>query len=100
MASRCLHCNGILTRSDTECYICGEPLPKWARSSAVPKPKSKRQAIVSNVVFGASLALTAYCFIAPHKPPLTVSLAASGVLLLAKLIVDWTSRGRAATARS
>jgi hypothetical protein len=95
-----MNCNGILTKSDTECYSCGEPLPKWARSSAVPKPKSKRQSIISNVIFGASLALTAYSFIAPHKPPLTIGLAASGVLLLAKLIVDWTSRGRAETARS
>jgi len=94
-----MNCNGILTKSDTECYSCGEPLPKWARSSAVPKPKSKHHSVISNVIFGLSLALTGYCFIAPQKPPLTMSLAASGVLVLAKLIVDWTGKRRAATAR-
>jgi len=95
MASRCLNCNGILTKSDSECYSCGEPVPKWVRSSPAPKPQSKRQSMVSWVTFCASLALTAYSFLAPHKPPLTVSLATSGVLLLVKVIVDWTSRARA-----
>lgn len=100
MASRCLNCNGILTKTDSECYSCGEPVPKWARVSATPKSRSKRQSIVSNLTFCASLAVTAYSFAAPHKPPLAISLATSGVLLLVKFIVDWTNRTRPQTARS
>lgn len=100
MASRCLNCNGILTRSDSVCYSCGDPVPKWIKSSAVPKTKTKRQSVVSNVTFFGSLALAAYSLIAPNKPPLEISLAASGALLLVKLIVDWTARPSGGDARS
>ncbi|MGD0301364.1 MAG: hypothetical protein ABSE86_30165 [Bryobacteraceae bacterium] len=92
MASRCLNCNGILTKTDRICYSCGDKVPKWV--SSVPGQRSKGFSVVSNIVFFASLGLTAFSLVAEHKPPLEVSLAASGALLGVKLIVDWTSRLR------
>jgi len=91
MASRCLNCNGILARTDKICYSCGDKVPKWV--STVPKVRSK-SSIVSNVVFFASISLTAYSFLAENKPPIELSLAASGTLLAVKLLADWTSRLR------
>jgi hypothetical protein len=94
MASRCLNCNGILTKTDRICFSCGDKVPKWVSSVPALK-KSRGVSIVSNIVFFASLGLTAFSLVAEHKPPLEVSLAASGALLAVKLIVDWTSRVRA-----
>lgn len=94
MASRCLNCNGILTKTDRICYSCGDKVPKWVSSVPALK-KSRGVSIVSNIVFFASLAVTAFSLVAEHKPPLNVSLAASGALLAVKLIVDWTSKLRA-----
>jgi hypothetical protein len=92
MAARCLNCNGILTKTDTVCYCCGESVPKWVKKSTLPQRKS--HSILSNIMLLASLALTAYSFLAPTKPPLGLSLAASGALFLGKLILDWTQRRR------
>ena len=99
MASRCLNCNGILTRTDRICYSCGDKVPKWV-SSVPGLQKSRGFSIVSNIVFCASLGLTAYSLVAENKPPLEVSLAASGALFAVKLIIDWTSRQRARTGRT
>jgi hypothetical protein len=94
MASRCLNCNGILTKTDRICYSCGDKVPKWV-SSVPGLKKSRGSSIVSNIIFFASLGLTAYALLAENKPPLELSLAASGALLGVKLILDWTSRLRA-----
>ena len=91
MASRCLNCNGILARTDKICYSCGDKVPKWV--STVPKVRSK-SSILSKVVFFASISLTAYSFLAENKPPIELSLAASGTLRAVKLLADWTSRLR------
>lgn len=99
MASRCLNCNGILTRTDKTCFSCGDKVPKWVSSVPALK-KSRGSSIVSNILFCASLALTAYSFVAEKKPPLEVSLAASGALFGVKLIIDWTSRIRARSAKA
>ena len=69
-------------------------MPKWV-SSVPGLKKSKPSSLVSNITFFASLGLTAYALLAENKPPLEVSLAASGALLGVKLIVDWTARLRA-----
>jgi hypothetical protein len=92
MAARCMNCNGILTKTDTVCYCCGDAVPKWMKTSTIPRQKSKRHSFLSNAMFFSSLALTAYAFLAPNKPPLGLSLAASGALLLGKFILDWTER--------
>jgi hypothetical protein len=94
MASRCLNCNGILTKTDRICYSCGDKVPKWV-SSVPGLTKSRSSSIFSNLMFFASLGLTAYSLLAENKPPLELSLAASGALLGVKLIVDWTARLRA-----
>jgi hypothetical protein len=94
MASRCMNCNGILMKTDKVCYSCGDKAPKWV--STVPRvtERSRGATIVNRLVFCASISLTAYSFLAENKPPLDVSLAASGALIAMKLIVDWTSRLR------
>jgi hypothetical protein len=69
-------------------------VPKWV-SSVPGLKKSRGSSVVSNIIFFASLGLTAYAFLAENKPPLELSLAASGALLGVKLIVDWTARLRA-----
>ncbi len=99
MASRCLNCNGILTRTDNICYSCGDKVPKWV-SSVPAGRKSRGSSIISNIAFCASLALTAYSLVAENKPPLEVSLAASGGLFVVKLLIDWTSRMRARSAKA
>lgn len=30
---RCNSCNGVLTRTDSECFVCGEPVPGAKRRS-------------------------------------------------------------------
>lgn len=87
MASRCINCNGIVAKDDLACYSCGEPIPKSARRSSV-LPQRRPASKLSNVIFVVSLALTAFSFITPNKPPLSVSLAASGVLILVKVLAD------------
>jgi hypothetical protein len=96
MTDRCLNCNGILTKTDKICYCCGDKVPKWVRSSATPlrRTPKRRRSFLSNMVFLASLALTAYTLLATNKPPLKLSLAASGVLLLVKVILDLSSGSR------
>lgn len=69
-------------------------MPKWV-SSVPGLRKSRTSSIFSNLMFFASLGLTAYALLAENKPPLELSLAASGALFGVKLIVDWTSRLRA-----
>ena len=92
MTSRCLNCNGIVTKTDRVCFSCGDSVPKWV--SSVPGKQASTFSVVSNIVFFASLGLTAFSLVSEHKLPLNVSLSASGVLLAVKLIVDWTSRQR------
>jgi hypothetical protein len=43
---RCNSCNGIITRDDVECYVCGEPVPGARRGffslfQRTPKPASQ-----------------------------------------------------------
>ena len=45
-------------------------------------------------IIGAALAVAPTPLLAETKPPLEVSLAASGALFGVKLIIDWTSRLR------
>lgn len=75
-------------------------MPKWQRSAPEQKQRSKRSRVLSNIVFAASLCLTVYSLVAETKPPLHVSLAASGFLLGVKLIIDWTSRKKSLAADS
>ncbi len=49
-----------------------------------PRPVS----LLTNVVFLASLAFTAYCFFAEHKLSLPATLAISGSLLLIRILAE------------
>jgi hypothetical protein len=47
---RCNACNGIITRADVDCYVCGEPIPGRSKSFlsrffAKPAPAPKRAAL-------------------------------------------------------
>ena len=101
MASRCLNCNGILTRTDKVCYCCGDRVPAWTRSAkSLPVAQPKSHSLLSNLMLLASIALTGYSLLATNKPPLPVSLATSGALLAGKFLLDWTARVRNKANRS
>ncbi len=68
--ARCNECNGVITRSDSECYICGLPLGEkksfWTWKKKEPKP-APPVTPVSNLLFVASLVLTLVSFMAGEK---------------------------------
>jgi hypothetical protein len=73
-----------MTREEEQCYICGDSVPQRLQVAV------KRQAVspMTNVVFLASLAFTAYCFFGEHKLSLPVTLAISSTLLLVRIIAE------------
>lgn len=90
--TRCNTCNSVITRSDTECYICSEPVPGMAKRFWRRKRKPSGKPVapvtpVSNLLFMGSLALTGICFFT-HQIPLPVSLALSGILFAARIVTD------------
>ena len=91
--ARCNSCNGVMTRHDLECYVCGEPLPKVAKPFWRGKGpfKSKPTAPVtpiSNLLFVASLVLSGVGFVFHQKLPLPVTAVLSGILIAAKIVTD------------
>src|SRR6202049_3798442 len=80
---RCVSCNTVVTKHDIVCYGCGDPVPK----SQLPF-QPKRISKVSNILFIASLGLTAFSFLSEYKMPLWLSIALSGTLLLVRIIAD------------
>jgi hypothetical protein len=43
--SRCAMCNAVIARSDSECYVCGEPVPGFKRSWFWAKPTEDKTLI-------------------------------------------------------
>jgi hypothetical protein len=80
---RCVSCNGVVTKYDSVCYGCGDPVPKSQRPFQ-PKRISK----VSNIAFIASLGLTAFSFLSPYKMSLWLSIGLSGAILLVRIVAD------------
>jgi hypothetical protein len=80
--TRCLSCDGIVTKHESVCYSCGQRIPKELRQRPTARPAS----LLSNLVFLASLGFAAYSFLSGQKLFLEVSLAVSGALLLLKLV--------------
>jgi|SRR5579871_396498 len=80
--ARCLYCNSVVTRTDTACYVCGDPLPKPFKLPITGRPLS----VLSNGMFIASLGLTGFSIFSSHEVPLGVSIAVSGIFLLLKYI--------------
>ena len=81
---RCLWCHAILKKTDERCYVCGDRLPKQASGLVERRPVST----LTNLVFVASLAFTAYCFFAEHKLSLPVTLTISTALLLIRILAE------------
>jgi len=89
--TRCNSCNGLVTRTDSECFTCGAPVPGVAKPVWYQKRKAKAAAPVtpiSNLLFMASLVLTGVSFLSNQKMPLPVSATLSGVLLVARIVTD------------
>jgi hypothetical protein len=91
--TRCNQCNSVVTRTDTECYICGEVVPGtkrpfWRRNTESRTKAAAPVTPVSNLLFIGSLVLTGVCFLSDQKMPLPVSAALSGILLAARIVTD------------
>lgn len=82
--ARCIYCYNILTAKDDYCYHCGDRVPKFA-DTAKRRPVSGW----TNLVFLASLAFTAYCFLAAHALSLPLTIAVSCTLLLLRLLAEY-----------
>ena len=89
--ARCIECNSVITKTDNECYICGQAVPEAKKRVLSRKKASKPAAPVtplSNALFIASLVLTVVSFVSNHKMSLTLSATLSGILLLARVLAD------------
>jgi hypothetical protein len=89
--ARCNECNSVLTKTDSECYICGDPVPGakkrvWRRKKE-PKPVAPVTPL-SNLIFMASLVLTLVSFLSSQKMSIGFSASLSGILLLARVFSD------------
>ena len=100
--ARCNECNGVITRTDSECYICGLPLGEkkafWNWKKKEPKP-APPVTPVSNLLFVASLVLTLVSFMAGEKMSSTVSATLSVALLIARIFSDRVAARQALTLR-
>ena len=81
---RCIYCHSVVTKEEEYCYICGDSVPKQATAMVKRRPMSA----MTNTVFLASLAFTAYCFFAEHKLSLPVTLAISSALVLIRVFAE------------
>jgi hypothetical protein len=81
---RCIYCHSVVTREEDYCYTCGDHITKQAKAVARQRPVSA----LTNFVFLASLAFTAYCFFGEHKLSLPVTLAISTALLLIRILAE------------
>jgi hypothetical protein len=89
--TRCNECNSVVTKMDSECYICGEPVSAaqksfWRRKKA-PKPITPVTPL-SNLIFMASLVLTVVSFCSSEKMSVSLSATLSGILLIARIVSD------------
>lgn len=94
--TRCNFCNSVITRSDSECYICHEPVPGMAKSFWRRNRETKAKAPVtpvSNLLFMGSLVLTGICLLT-HQIPWPVSAALSGILLAARIVAERRATSR------
>jgi len=75
---RCSSCNGVVTKQDSRCYMCGERLGRRAKRAKPDQPVSA----FSNMLFMASLGLTAFSFFSPYKLPLSITVCLSALFFL------------------
>ncbi len=81
---RCIWCHGVVAKTDKQCYVCGDRLQKYVSFAEKRRPVST----LTNIVFLASLAFTAYCFFAEPKLSLPVTLTISSALLLIRIAAE------------
>jgi hypothetical protein len=81
---RCVYCHSVVTRHEDYCYVCSDSVPKQIKAAVRRRPVSA----LTNTVFIASLAFTAYCFFAEHKLSLPEALAISCTLLLIRIVAE------------
>ena len=81
---RCVYCHSVVTKDEDSCYVCGDSVPQHAKAMVKRRPVSA----LTNVVFLASLAFSAYCYFGLHKLSLPVTLAISCSLLLVKIVAE------------
>lgn len=75
---RCQSCNGILAKTETVCYSCGE------KTVQVEKAKGDGFNTVASVVFYIALGLTGLSMFTKFGPPLAVCVPATIILLFVK----------------
>jgi len=81
--TRCANCYGVIAKDDLVCYTCGDALPKELKKKALAAKKAKQPITAfSNILFIASLGLTAFSFLSSYKLPLTITIALSAGLFL------------------
>jgi hypothetical protein len=90
--TRCNECNGIIARTDSECYICGEPVPGLKKRAFLRKKKEQKEAPpvtpLSNLLFMASLVLTVVSFLSDQKMSIGLSASLSAALFIARIFSD------------
>ena len=64
--------------------MCGDSVPKQKERTI----ERRQVSALTNLVFLASLGLTAYSFLAAHKLSLTATLAVSATLLLIRIFAE------------
>jgi hypothetical protein len=83
---RCVYCHSVVTKDEDQCYVCGDSVPQSSRAKAAVK--SRPVSALTNIVFLASLAFTAFCFLGQHKLSLPVTLGISSTLLLIRILAE------------
>lgn len=90
---RCLYCHGAIAKNEDYCHFCGDGSPKPAKgkpktSGASEPMKGSVVSNATNVVFGVSLAVTAYCFFIEHSLPMPIAIAMASTLVLIRLLAE------------
>lgn len=89
--ARCNECSSVITKTDLECYVCGQPVPgakkRLSRRNKETKPAPPVTPL-SNLLFMASLVLTAVSFLSSHKMSVSCSATLSGILFVARIFSD------------
>jgi hypothetical protein len=84
-------CYSVLTKADSECYICGLPAPGskkpfWRRKN---EPKVIPPVTpLSNLLFMASIGLTLFSFLSPSTMSVSFGATLGGMLFVARIVSD------------
>lgn len=82
--TRCLTCNGLLTREEVVCGGCGTQVTSDKKAPGMGETLSK----AVNILFYASLVMTAASLFLPNTPPISHCIVITAVLLFMKRSAD------------